>query len=546
MQDLTVYAVRRGLRPEVLIQHTGQSVFADRPINSRFLQTDIDIAQGEVVDIYIAYRSTSTTYLPPAVGTIDGVAASHLQEFTIDALFNGGLAAMFVLTLLFMPIVGWPLSLSFCAYIAAGALFVHQADGYTFQYLWPNSPHLNDAANLGFMLLMPVFGLAFARVLFGTRKSYPIWDKVLLGYIAVAAVLAVFSQAYVQIPAMMTLAYAFVPVGTLVQLFTGLSMVYRGMTGATPYLLGAIGVTISFAYATIAHIQPGHWNLDRTLDVGHASILLECFAFASAIVLRMLALRTERDTALRAELVESQRRLKTEKALRKSQADFANANKLSEDRLNRLASVSHDIQAPLTSLRRVVGQIGHANEATTERMYFALDYLESLAQQELTKGAPDNNGNKTTAMEWFPVSIVLNNVAELFDERAAAEDIIFRLRIRECTIASDPVRLMRIVSNLVGNAIEHAQASKILVANRLCSGKVIIQVWDNGVGIAERDQGAVFGRGQKGDMSAGSGFGLSIVAEECAAEDIAFDICSKESRGTRITLTLPMSAVRNA
>ena len=108
---------------------------------------------------------------------------------------------------------------------------------------------------------------------------------------------------------------------------------------------------------------------------------------------------------------------------------------------------------------------------------------------------------------------------------------------------------MRIVSNVVGNAIEHAQASKILVTSRVRSGQGIIQVWDNGVGIPAQDQCWVLGRGDKGKMSAGNGLGLSIVAEECAAEGIAFDICSKESRGTRVTLTLPMteksSKVRN-
>lgn len=299
------------------------------------------------------------------------------------------------------------------------------ADGYTFQNFWPKSPSYNDAANLGFMLLMPVFGLSFARVLFRTRTFYPGWDKVVLSYVVIAAAFSVLSPAYVQIPLMMTVAYAFVPVGTLVQLCTGLIMYTRGMVGATPYLLGAIGVTIAFAHATIAHLQPGYWSPDRTLDVGHTSILLECFAFASAIVLRLVSIRNERDTALRKELVEARRRLEAEKALRKSQADFAYANLLSEDRLNQLASVSHALQAPLKTLRRVVGQIGHSSEAGTERMHAALDYLEDLARQELTKSLPQAQSDRAPAMERFPVSVIMNNIAELFEERAANQNIAF-------------------------------------------------------------------------------------------------------------------------
>lgn len=541
MHELTLYAVRSDGRAEILIDHTDQNNFDDRPINSRFLQANLAIARDEVVDIYIAYRSTSVSFLPPAVGTIDGVAKSHLQEFTIDALFNGGLAAMFVLTLLFMPIVGWKLSLSFCAYITAGAMFVLHADSYSFQYFWPNSPQLNDAANLGFMLLMPVFGLSFARVLFRTRELYPIWDKVILSYVLIAASMSVLSLTYVHIPLLMTLAYSFVPVGTLIQLFTGISMRYRGLVGATPYLLGAIGVTIAFAHATIAHLQPGYWSLDRTLDVGHASILLECFAFASAIVLRMVSIRTERDTALRKELVEAQRRLNAERDLRKSQADFAFANKLSEDRLNQLASVSHDLQAPLKTLRRVVGQIGQSSEAGTERMHATLDYLEDLARQELTKSTPMISDQKAGTRERFAATIIMNNIAELFADRARAENIEFRQRVSDLMITADPVSLMRVVSNLVSNAIEHAQAGKVLVSCRRRGGHATLQVWDNGVGIPINDRNLIFKRGKKGPMSSGSGMGLAIVADECAAEGIAFDVCSKQGRGTCITLTLPMN-----
>ncbi len=71
----------------------------------------------------------------------------------------------------------------------------------------------------------------------------------------------------------------------------------------------------------------------------------------------MIAIKDQRDVALRAELAEVRQRLKTEEALRKAQADYAHANTLSEVRLDQLASVTHDIQTPVRTLRTIVDKI---------------------------------------------------------------------------------------------------------------------------------------------------------------------------------------------
>lgn len=111
-------------------------------------------------------------------------------------------------------------------------------------------------------------------------------------------------------------------------------------------------------------------------------------------------------------------------------------------------------------------------------------------------------------------------------------------------VDAEPVSWMRVVSNLVGNAIEHAPATKILVACRMRAGKVIIQVWDNGVGIRADVRDMAPMRGQKGPTSSGNGIGLSIVADECATTSITFDICSKDLKGTCVTLTIPGDTLR--
>lgn len=541
-EEVKVYAVRAGQAPRLLVSHGQSEPYSKRRIPNRYLEVDFSIAGGETVQFLITHRSTSTTYLPVAVAKPDGVYTVHANEARIDWLLNGALFAMILFALLLTPITGWRLSISFSLYVTAGLFYIANADGYTFQLLWPNNPGLNDPMNLAAMLLMPATGLLFARQLFIFRESSPAFDKLLLVVISVFLVAAVLAFALVRYDWFMVPAYSMIPLAKIVQVAAGIIALRGKKVGAIPYFIGAMLIVSSISYATVAHLMPGHFDLDNTLDFGHFILFLDCLAFAVAMMLRLVAIQKERDLAMQSELRLSKEKVALGEDLIKTQRDYHDARVLSEQRLNQLSSVSHDIRQPLVSLRTALGRFRGQNEQVTEQMHAAFDYLENLAIDQMGDSQPDDNEEHggRSHIERFPVNVVLDNVFEIFRDEARANKLDFRYRPAKTEIETDPVALMRAVSNLVSNAVKHTQKGSILLAARARGNKLRIEVWDTGPGMDQDQIGQMMARHQKGDDSDGAGLGLSIVQEICASLDLQFEFRSSKGKGSAAFIHVPV------
>jgi CheY-like chemotaxis protein/anti-sigma regulatory factor (Ser/Thr protein kinase) len=114
-------------------------------------------------------------------------------------------------------------------------------------------------------------------------------------------------------------------------------------------------------------------------------------------------------------------------------------------------------------------------------------------------------------------------VAELFDvleeqfaQTFEEQGLGLRFAKTSLSVYSDPSLLRRILQNFISNARRYTRAGAVLVGCRRRNGVVAIQVIDTGVGIAERDQKAVFEEFHRLTDGAertkrGLGLGLAIV-----------------------------------
>lgn len=539
LEDIEVHAVRGAGPPELILRHTAADVFAARPVASRYLAADLPLAAGETTEIYVGYRSGASTWLPMRIATHAAYERSHAAEDRLNWLLHGALAAMLLLALLMMPVIGWRVSLAFCFYILPGTAFVFHADGETFKHLWPNWPALNGPLGLTFALLMSVSGPLFAKVLFDTRRHVPALDRVLTAAAMSGAVLALLSPFLFGATWFMLIGYPFVVLGGVLHLATGIIVYRNGLLGGSAFLAGAAIAVVSFLYALAAHVFPGHFHLERTLDAGHAALLAQTMAFAAAIVIRMLALRRERDDALRAELAVAQEKLRLSAALRRSQRDYDRAWKLSEQRRIQLSSASHDLQQPLVSLRAALERIGGSDEATVRQMHAAFDYLETLARRQIENTRPGDAPADGPGRETFPVRAVLDNVVEMFADEAAAKGLSLRYRPLDARITSDPIGLMRIVSNLVANAIKHTRSGGVLVGCRCRGAGLRIEIWDTGPGMDADQIDRIMQPFAKGAASAGSGLGLAIVSGIARELGFEFSLRSRPGKGTVAAAGIP-------
>jgi two-component system sensor histidine kinase MtrB len=108
----------------------------------------------------------------------------------------------------------------------------------------------------------------------------------------------------------------------------------------------------------------------------------------------------------------------------------------------------------------------------------------------------------------------------------------------------DARRIRRIVSNLVGNAIEHGEGKPIVVTIDSNASAIAIAVRDWGVGLRPEDVDRVFDRFWRADPSrkrtlGGTGLGLAIAREDAAVHGGLLEAWSRLGEGSQFRLTLP-------
>ncbi len=110
-------------------------------------------------------------------------------------------------------------------------------------------------------------------------------------------------------------------------------------------------------------------------------------------------------------------------------------------------------------------------------------------------------------------------------------------------IAGHPARLSQTFYNLLDNAAQALagkERGRILVKTSAAEGGIRILIQDNGCGIPEADRSQVFDAFfTTRSVGSGTGLGLTVARDTLHAHQGSIQIDSRETVGTRVTLTLP-------
>lgn len=201
----------------------------------------------------------------------------------------------------------------------------------------------------------------------------------------------------------------------------------------------------------------------------------------------------------------------------------------SEARMRRFVSdASHELRTPLASIRGY-GELYRMGAVADDDVPGTLARIESEATRmgglvnDLLALARLDEGRGLHPVEVDLVAIAADGVADLgaLDSTRTATllaDGPVRLR-------ADADRLRQVVTNLVGNVVQHTPAGspvEVLVRPDDDGATAVLEVRDHGRGIAAEDSARVFERFYRPDSSrtrtsGGSGLGLAIVATIVAA-----------------------------
>jgi signal transduction histidine kinase len=109
-------------------------------------------------------------------------------------------------------------------------------------------------------------------------------------------------------------------------------------------------------------------------------------------------------------------------------------------------------------------------------------------------------------------------------------------------ISGDTDHLIRLIVNLLDNAIKYTEQGTITLSAHERDGQAIIEVADTGIGILPDHLPHVFERLYTVDLarsSGGAGLGLSIARQIVQAHGGRIEVQSQAGNGTRFTVYLP-------
>jgi NtrC-family two-component system sensor histidine kinase KinB len=215
-----------------------------------------------------------------------------------------------------------------------------------------------------------------------------------------------------------------------------------------------------------------------------------------------------------------------------------------------VATLSHELGTPITSLRMAVELLGRASQRLDpeQRELVAAAHEDVVRLQDVSRRFLDLARSRATSIALergeLDVAAVVERVVRIFAAQAKEKGVAIETHAEAAgSVVGDETKLTWALSNLLANALRYTPAGgKIEVEADAADGEVQLSVRDTGPGIPPEQQERVFERyaqsAQAGDIG-GAGLGLAIVRDIVQAHGGRILLDSAPGRGTRFTLALP-------
>lgn len=216
-----------------------------------------------------------------------------------------------------------------------------------------------------------------------------------------------------------------------------------------------------------------------------------------------------------------------------------------------LAAASHDLRQPIQAaglfidaLRRARltgedGRIVNNLDAAIRSLRELLDALLDVSKLDA--------GTVEPRIQMFDLVALFGRLEAEFAPLALARELTFHFHMpsHPVYVRSDPDLVGVVLRNLVANAIAYTERGGILVGVRRRGRRVVLQVWDTGIGIDPAHRERIFeeffqvGNPQR-DRSKGLGLGLAIARRVADLLSCRLSCRSKPGHGSVFELDLPV------
>ncbi|GGG62192.1 hypothetical protein GCM10011374_26670 [Kocuria dechangensis] len=216
-----------------------------------------------------------------------------------------------------------------------------------------------------------------------------------------------------------------------------------------------------------------------------------------------------------------------------------------------LAAVSHDLRTPLAGIKASVSSLRMQDVVLSEQDTAELLATIEESADQLTERIDDlldmsriQSGNLVV----HRVPLELADLAESAVRNACGAEQRHRIDL-DIPLDTPPVLgdhglLVRIIANLVENAVKHSTGTPVTLRAAATDGAVALQVIDHGPGVPAADRERIFQPFQRlGDRDNTTGIGLGLAVARGLAEGVGGRVHAEDTPGGGLTMVLTLRAL---
>lgn len=211
------------------------------------------------------------------------------------------------------------------------------------------------------------------------------------------------------------------------------------------------------------------------------------------------------------------------------------------------ADASHELRTPLTAMQTILGFV-REGERPVEEYRQALDDLAEETDrlqglvEDLLQLARGERGMELLKEE-IDLSILLVDVADSLSPLVEQKRLkLTRNLPPSLGISGDTDQLIRLIVNLLDNAIKYTEQGSITLSAYEGGGGIYIEVSDTGIGIPPEHLPHIFERFyqvESARTSGGAGLGLSIARQIVGVHGGRIEVQSEAGKGSTFSVYLP-------
>ena len=221
-----------------------------------------------------------------------------------------------------------------------------------------------------------------------------------------------------------------------------------------------------------------------------------------------------------------------------------------------LQDAAHQLRTPLAGLQMQLEllEARPADDAARARLRQSVARVTRLANQLLALARAEAGERLIADATEVELAALIDAMVEDWVDRADARNIDLGIEREPVRVHGDPTLLQELIANLMDNALKYGRAGGMVGLRCVIEDDhVLIEVCDDGTGIAPAVREQVFERFYRhaGSQANGSGLGLSIAREIVRSHGglIAIDdgpANAEGGRGTCVRVSLPLPENTNA